>query len=596
VSAGCVLCGAEGRKTQAFLDGKPVCVNCYKREYVPATCTQCSRKTWRHPTEASPALCGYCRRGAPCIRCGAGTRRTSMQTPEGPVCAKCRKFMEPERVCSRCGQLSRHFARNTRLGFTEPVCSRCQTLDHHTCSQCRKYRPVAARTKEGKALCAQCAEAGPFVCPACGKPGVRHSKAKCFDCYVRDAVRRNAAQLAKGIEPAWLQPIWFDFIEYFLGARPPGGKMPAQIRHYAAFFTELGRLCRTPMLLSSERLLEHFGRNGLRSAAEPYGYLLRAGHVQALSDATLAERTEAATQARLLARVDVAWKKEALERYLRHLLEKMAAYRRKGWHGEHERFAPRTVTLLLRAAWRFLDSMPPEAQSVQAIERDALHRFLVAQPGHRNALHSFVNYLNRFGNLFQKLHIDRAGESSAQALYLLAPERSQDLINTWLSPTSVLELRNGLMGLLMLGYARTAKQVVRLRRDDFAIAKDGKIYVRFGDVSVPLDDEVTALVHRWLAEREKRKGAPLEGHDYLFPGRIFGRALTTHQVTYILSKLGVTAEQLFSTAVANFYRNGLKSPKVLVRVLGIALPTALAYWQLFAPRVTEEMEQRNGRR
>lgn len=596
MSESCVLCGAQGHKAQAFLDGKPVCMNCYKREYVPASCTQCGRRTYRHPTQSSTVLCGYCRRGAPCIRCGAGTRRTSMQTPDGPVCAKCRKFMEPERPCPRCGQLSRHFARNTRLGFTEPVCSRCQTLDHHTCSQCRKYRPVATRTEEGRALCAQCVKEGPFVCPVCGKPGMRHSKTRCLDCYIRDAVRRIAIPLAQGIAPAWLRPIWFDFIEHFLDTRSPSGKMPGQVPRYAQFFTEIGRVCRTPMMLSSEHLLEHFGRSGLREAAIPYGYLLQSGHVQALSESMLAERSEAATQARLLARVEVPWKKETLKRYLRYLLELMRAYRRKGWHGKHERFAPRTVTLLLRAAWRFIDSLPQEVQSVQAIDRDALNRFVATLPGHRNALHSFVDYLNRAGNLFQKLHIDSSGESSAQALYLLTPERSQALINTWLSPSSVLELRNSLMGLFMLGYARTGKQVVQLRREDFSIAKDRKIYVRFGDVPIHLDDEVTALLHQWFAEREAQKGAPLEGQDYLFPGRAFGRSLSTHQITHILGKLGVTAEQLFSTAVANFYRNGLKSPKLLVRVLGISFETALAYWRLFAPRVTEELEQRHGRR
>lgn len=56
--------------------------------------------------------------------------------------------------------------------------------------------------------------------------------------------------------------------------------------------------------------------------AELNGYLLllRAGHVQALSEATLVERTEVAAQARLLARVEVAWRGGAHQRALGHLL------------------------------------------------------------------------------------------------------------------------------------------------------------------------------------------------------------------------------------------------------------------------------------
>lgn len=592
----CGLCGAMDKRFKAILDGAPVCESCYYGVYRPGTCAQCGKGTRLHPSQRDTSLCASCRRKARCVRCGKGTWKTSVNAAGEPVCTYCRRFYEPKRVCPRCGNASHHFSRCLRLGIDEPVCSRCQIADYEGCSVCGKHRRVASRTSEGKPVCPRCTTQPVFLCPACGKEGKRHSMARCAACYYRDATTQKAAVLAGSLTPAWLRPIWLGFVTHLLGVTPATGKLARRLEFHFQFFQAVGKVCRTPMQLTAERLFAHFGRDGLRQASVPYGYLAQAGHMPALADSTREALTEDAVQARMLAAVTVPWQRALLERYQQHLNAVSQAYRRKGWSGEHERFTARTVTLLLRAGAKFLDSLAEEVDCVQAIDQDAVYRFVAVKPGHHSTMLTFIRYLNRFENLFTRLRLQAVKASGVSPKRLLSPERADALTKSWLAPRTNKEVRNGLLGMLMLRYARTIRQAVALRRDDFQLGADGLVYVNFGTLATPLDEEVTQLFRCHLANREAENSGPLDGNDYLFPGRGVGRHLSPDAATYMLRKVNVHADELFSTAVAGFYRNGLKRPNVLVKTLGISRPTANAYWQLFAPRVSEELAQRHGRR
>lgn len=591
----CYFCGHRTSVPDARIDGRPVCNACYCREYVAVSCIQCGKQTRCLPKDAGLALCRKCRPPIACIRCGKGTNSRSMQTPDGPVCSACRRFFEPERPCPACGRLTRYLARNHELGHSTPVCNRCQTAGYKTCSQCRKYRPVHARDETGRPLCVRCADGVAFICPECGQVGQRHSKNRCHACYYRSAALRTRDELGCTLRHRWTQDAWHGFVAQLLDKTRPCGKLTRMLERQVRFFEALDARFPTSLAIRPDLLVEYVGREELRCAYGAYNYLLEAGLLQAVPEDVLARLTEEGSRARLLARVSSPWKRQLLERYLGHLERTGAAYRKKGWHGRHERFAPRTITLLLRAADKFLAFLPEEVTVVQGIDPFQLDRFVANKPGHRNALHSFVQYLNRFENLFQHLHLDQSGpRSGPPPALVLTKETSDALLQRWLCADEK-SLRNALLGLLMLVYARTAKQAVGLRRGDFTLGADGTVTVRFGQLPVELDEAVADIFVRYLGQLEQAQGRALAMEDWLFPGRTRGRALTTHAITYGLSQHGVKAEQLFSTAIVNFYRNGLTKPKVLVRALGISLPTALDYWQLFAPQVAEEVAYRAGR-
>lgn len=591
----CYFCGRHTPVPGARVDGRPVCHACYGREYVAVSCTQCGKPTRCLPMVKGAALCRSCRPRPPCIRCGKGTNSRSMQTPDGPVCSACRRFFEAEQPCPACGRLTRYLARNHKLGHTMPVCNRCQTAGHKTCSQCRKYRPVHAHDETGRPLCIRCADEAPFICPECGQPGQRHSNNRCHTCYFRSAALHKRDALAQALRRPWVREAWSGFVTHLLAKALPSGKLARMLERQVRLFEALDALFPTPLSIRPEVLVETLGRGGMRRVVTAYNYLLERGQFRPIPDDLLAKLTEEATRARLMERMSVPWKRQLLERYLGHLARTGAAYQKKGWNGQRERFAPRTVTLLLRAAFKFLAFLPEEVTAVQGIDRFQLDRFVAHKPGHRNALHSFVHYLNRFESLFQRLHLDRTGPRSGPPPFLVLPQEASDaLLQRWLAADEQ-NLRNALLGLLMLVYARTAKQAVGLRRGDFTLGADGAVTVRFGQLPVELDEAVADIFVRYLGQLEQAQGRALAMEDWLFPGRTRGRALTTHAITYGLSQHGVKAEQLFSTAIVNFYRNGLTKPKVLVRALGISLPTALDYWQLFAPQVAEEVAYRAGR-
>lgn len=76
----------------------------------------------------------------------------------------------------------------------------------------------------------------------------------------------------------------------------------------------------------------------------------------------------------------------------------------------------------------------------------------------------------------------------------------------------------------------------------------------------------------------------------LFPGRRYGEHVTTSAVTYWRRKAGVTAEQLYSSAIYNAYRNGARLPKVLMSAFGITKNTAIKYLCLVDARLVDEVE------
>ena len=140
----------------------------------------------------------------------------------------------------------------------------------------------------------------------------------------------------------------------------------------------------------------------------------------------------------------------------------------------------------------------------------------------------------------------------------------------------------------MLLYAQPANKVVRVRLSDLAHGRDQLYRVALGRTEITLDRRLGDLLDRYLARR--RELATMEDderNEHLFPGRSYGSHLTEAALTYHLKKHGVTAGQLFSTAIYNAYMGGLRHPKVLVKAFGITDVTAIKYLNLIDPQLVQ---------
>ncbi len=586
----CSLCGKLLARMPTRTTAGPVCNACYQREFRSVACTTCSKPT-RSYHGLEPALCRGCRgsEGLRCVRCNKPTSRRSLDVPGGKACAYCQRFFEPARNCTLCGRESRHLSTHAGKGITTPACTSCIRADHETCSGCRKHRAVAQGSEKGRPLCRRCAQGTPFVCGVCHLQGSRHSARECRACYDRRAVLEEAQERAPLVPEGWARDAFVRFAEARAAAPFVHPRRRTWLIRQAQLFVELGQAFAAAAQATPERLLGHFGLEGLRRQREAYGWLVQQNILPAVRLEDASVDTESRAQARLLARVSSPWKLALLQRYQRHLLAYLARWRKRGWCGENERFTDRTVTLLIRAAWRFLDRLGPEHTSPQSIDRGAFETLVTEYPGHRNALHSFVSYLNRKEHLFQKLHIDH-GSARHSLPYndLLSAERAAELRRKWLA-CGPLETRNALLFLLMLTYVRTTKQVCAMRLRDFVAEAGGALTCRFGAVALEVEPRVAELVRRHVRAEEVRRGAPLQPDDYLFAGQLPGRSLTTSAMQYLLKNEGVTANQLYTTGLVAFFRSGLRHPKLLVQALGISDQTAVKYWEAFNPRIADEM-------
>lgn len=586
----CVLCHRILDRRAARLHGGHVCHSCCQATFVPVACTGCGVDTPSHLGEM-PAYCRTCQKKAlgQCIRCVRSVDNSSFETGLGKACSYCRRFFEPARPCPCCAKEARHFETNRNAGILTPVCTACARKDNKTCGHCGKHRSVAGQTEEGKPLCRKCLGRQPFQCTICKGPGPGQSRRECMACYRLRSTQEEALDLAQAVPLGWARKAFEAFCPDWIGSHTLSGYCRPRLRRYARFFVGLATQFESLEAITAEGLLAQLEPNELRRHRVPYTWLCTQRSQVQVPAALASVHTERLAQARLLARVHTPWKKTLLEKYLHYLGTHQAAWRKRGWAGEHERFVDRTVTLLLRAAWKFLDSLDEDIQSVQAIDVSSLEAFVVDLPGHQNALHSFLGYLNRDAVLFETLHIDTSRSVRNFAYhYLLSPEKSQQLTEHWLRAPDA-GLRNALMGLMMLVYARTGNQACSLKRGAFTLGSKGQISVRFGVVAIDLDPEITDMLKRYIQIREREKGAPLEPEDYLFTGNTPGGHFGCAGLQYVVGLQGVTVRHLYTTALANFFRAQLHSPKVLVRTLGITTQTAVKYWEAFSPRINDEL-------
>jgi hypothetical protein len=416
----------------------------------------------------------------------------------------------------------------------------------------------------------------------------------CYLCYRRQLSTSTAAAAAKTIESTEYRELYEAFARYWIDATKPDGLRPAGLKRHAEVFVALSSLADRPTEIEVDLFFQAFSPHQVAKAHMSISWLRKQGYLTFLTVDSLTEESARLSQAGILRRTPAGWRRSLLGRYLTYLQEYQAAWQRRGWTGAHQRLVSRTITTALRAAHFFIRSSPDTVVAPQGLDQEMLDRFLVQSPGSLNSLRQFVTFLNRKEKLFKALVI--SADQSPFAAHLLLPSvEASRLIAKW-TTSSETEDRNSLLLLFMLVYARTTTQACKLKRGDFGISRQGVVTVNFGRVPIELDDETARILTRYLDRLEATRGRRLLVEDYIFPGRIEGHHFKPASLGHVMGLNHVSGSKLFATALAEAYRAGLKIPKVLVRSLGICDHTALTYSQSFAPRVSEEIAQRAGRR
>jgi hypothetical protein len=576
------------------LDGQNLCKACTSK--VPLLpCGKCGGNT-RKRDDAGVPLCRTCRTiDRSCARCCKALPKASLMTHDGAVCWPCsRKFYREPEACEQCGQMDLALSGVETPAGRLRVCTRCwrKSRGHANCAVCRKHRLPAAELPDGRPVCKDCLQAGgtPFVCPQCGNEGVRHSAARCTDCYDRDRLRKKVGLSAILLRQPWAKESWLAFGEDLVARMLPHNAVN-RIERYFLLFARLDAEFSRPAEITPEALLNVVGgRDGLRRFAVPYGFLVKSQVVPEMTCALMDDTAERVRQDAMLKEVEGQWFAPTVRRFHENLLALHARYSERGWDGQKSRMKMRTVSQNLRTAITFCRMAGEQGVTmVQQITPNHLDSFQAQHRGSKESIRAFVRHLNRREKLFARLKVVTVRQGLPEGAFL-ARDRYLALLRAWLSPSDD-TLREALLGLLMMLYAQPVNRVVALRLSDLVEGRNGQYRIALAKTEIALDPNVSVVLRRWLERRDTLMLFDnAEQNPYLFPGRRYGEHITTAGVTYWLRKAGVTAEQLYSSAIYNAYRNGARLPKVLMNAFGITKATAVKYLNLIDPRLVDEVE------
>jgi hypothetical protein len=526
-------------------------------------------------------LCRSCRGGPKhCGECGRPLAKASRVTASGRLCGTCAARHRPPAPCAYCGTTSRHLARSRDLGLTEPACARCRRAGHINCPLCGKNRrPAGSDLISRQAVCILCLRdlGKPYLCPACGMPGQRHSRTRCVACYWRDYGSRLAEDLSGGL-PGWAAETFPGFSRALLRRHRDPRAMALRLPRYAEFMAAMAEAFPDPRHAEPSAVLDRFPPDRLRRHRPVADYLFQ--HVFATPPGLeeIYRHIHRRQQCRLLARENGAWHKQLLRDYHQWLQAIAARYRKAGWVGENARFVGRTVTVSLRAAVHFLQSQPEEFSARQLTQHE-IDRFLAIHPGQANALRTFAAFLNERMRLFRKLVIPY----SAHPLPSPLPYSHYVALRKQLLADSAAAPKPALVVLLALTFGLSLRRIVRLPLNCLRRSDDGLLCLRVARVDVSLPTDVARLADHYLAERKAL--AVFDDADrnhYLFPGRTAGRHLEEATAGEYFQRYNLPVSRIASTFYSNAYRlGGLENPKVLVDALGLHPARAIAYFQRF---------------
>ncbi len=304
----CDNCGRQVQRMHRFHRGKGYCSVCYPSEFPAVPCTGCLGIARMHRRDSSPALCGGCRRARrTCHRCGKPVPKAGLKVGvDAVVCPACAPHFRGEEPCSNCGRLSSRLTWGGEGDLKGRVCQPCRNESTYaTCVHCRRYRPAAGLSSEGRAHCSHCGPAGAawHECPACGMKVSGSGRGQCRHCLNRARLRREARLIAVALSQSWVVALVDGFAEWLIARDSASPKLPKTFISHLPFFQVLDQSIESAERLVPQTMMDEFTVQGLRRHLLPLQFLrhevgleiteeMKTDHVETARTIAILERAE----------------------------------------------------------------------------------------------------------------------------------------------------------------------------------------------------------------------------------------------------------------------------------------------------------------
>lgn len=360
--------------------GKHYCRTCYDRHFALKTCAKCGKKKMILKTLETP-VCKICQiKDKPCIRCGREITRFGKITEQGPVCASCAPRFRPPKQCSICHEYSHTVYRSEIDGERVQCCAKCLNKTRPTCSLCNRKKVPYTYDENGKPICKKCATEE-RTCAQCGMPMPAGRGRICFLCASRNALDRKVRFGKHGLSVHY-SDLFVEFSEYLVENR---GVEFASFRllYFFNYFKDLDvmaeKLGRRPSYQEIVQALQVATTRTYLTATYFFherGYLVIDKAFQ-----------ETASNLDMIDRYRNAFKQDTL---FHEIIE--AYYAKYEERLEKEKTTLRSMRLALTPAVKLLKFC--EYHGIKHPTRTIIQNYLWCFWGQRNAVYSFVNFLN----------------------------------------------------------------------------------------------------------------------------------------------------------------------------------------------------------
>lgn len=423
----CGVCERPMDKAQRVEAGVSYCSTCYARCFKRMLCGGCGMFK-RLLASRDDARCQACLASMPCIRCRNVGRPMGKRTAQGPVCNSCYRYFVEPRDCEICLTPSRQLSVFRTADGDKKACPRCRRSDHHTCAFCSKHRPCL-QTSEGRWQCRMCRDVGEVKCNSCSAPMAAGNGKRCQPCYWAARCQHKALQLVELLRGNRARQSFVAFAAW-LPTQTSAQRSAMRLARHVEFFEMLDGA--GDEAWTGEFLLARFGTATLRRYELPVKWL------QFQHNVSLAAEDKAREADRR--RVRKAVEQAPAGSVAQELLEAFALQLRL--RHETGKLTERSMRLAFRPAVALLEEEDP--RGARSPTQAGLERYLLAKPGQRAAISTFLGFLKANCDIELRLPPKIARNSAVarkalekQIVALMAPPINADRVAKHWAPLAL---------------------------------------------------------------------------------------------------------------------------------------------------------------
>jgi integrase len=430
---------------------------------------------------------------------------------------------------------------------------------HGACGQCGSTRELRGRRK-GIALCGDCWSTLPPLlrpCSRCDDVDYRSAPGRprlCRECMFHDKIREAFSQDILREQPS------------LAGARD--ALLAADTTHWSRFFAGVTTWPLLKRMLAEGQVITH---ESLDSYGTPdqikilRSFLVTTGALPARDERVVALEVWIAGTAKRIGHDEDrrSFVRFARWRHLRQARLKVLTESQLGW---------RRRELILVS--RFLHSLHSSGCTLRTANQAHVDAWLAAGTKDRALIRPFLQWC-RDNAITRIVHLPALPTSWLPKTAGLGEDRRQKLLSEVLDPAVELDPGLRLAAGLVLVYGSRPHELTGLKLQDFVVGED-TIHIRFGPEPLQLPEALEIPARAAIAARSvARFGGIGEDLEWLFPGPIHGRPVTTSTLTRRLRTIGVEPAPARSTAMGQLAMQ--LPPVILARLTGITVARA-AVW------------------